>query len=50
MKTAKDIMTTDVLTFTPEMDVVAAAKILIERKINGAPVVQNPVNMTLPAS
>ena len=47
MKTAKDIMTTEVLTFTPEMDVVAAAKILIERKINGAPVVQNPVNMTL---
>lgn len=47
MKTAKDIMTADVLTFTPEMDVVSAAKILIERKINGAPVVRNPVDKTL---
>jgi CBS domain-containing protein len=32
-------MTTDVVTFTPETDVVKAAQILLDRHINGAPVV-----------
>lgn len=36
---ARDIMTTDVVTFTPEMDFVTAAKILLDKRVNGAPVV-----------
>jgi CBS domain-containing protein len=36
---AKDIMTTDCISLTPDTDITAAAKILIENKINGAPVV-----------
>jgi CBS domain-containing protein len=39
MTTVRDIMTTDVITLTPETDVVKAAQILLERHINGAPVV-----------
>jgi CBS domain-containing protein len=39
MLTAKDIMTKDPITFTPEMEVVQAARILVEKRINGAPVV-----------
>jgi CBS domain-containing protein len=39
MTTVKDIMTTDLVTFTPETDVVKAAQILLDRHINGAPVV-----------
>jgi CBS domain-containing protein len=39
MITARDIMTTDVITVTPDMSVVSAAKVLLEKKINGAPVV-----------
>ncbi|MBL8835365.1 MAG: CBS domain-containing protein [Alphaproteobacteria bacterium] len=35
---AKDIMTTDVVTFTPDMTVVAAAGQLTARRISGAPV------------
>ena len=39
MLTAKDIMTREVLTFTPDTDIPSAAKLLLEKKINGAPVV-----------
>lgn len=38
MRTAKDIMTRDVVTVTPETDVNAAAKILLEKDFNGLPV------------
>ena len=36
---AKDIMTKDVITVTPDMEIVRAAKILLEKGINGVPVV-----------
>ena len=36
---AKDYMTTDVLTIAPEMDIHAAIKVLVDNKISGAPVV-----------
>lgn len=39
MLTAKDIMTTDVVTLTPEADIATAAKLLLEKHINGVPVV-----------
>jgi CBS-domain-containing membrane protein len=39
MITAQDIMTTDVITLTPEMDFITAAKILLDKRMNGAPVV-----------
>lgn len=39
MLTAKDIMTTDCITLTPETDITSAAKTLLENKINGAPVI-----------
>lgn len=35
----KDIMTTEVITVTPEMDISKAAQILLENHINGTPVV-----------
>ncbi|EGB13572.1 CBS domain containing membrane protein [Pseudodesulfovibrio mercurii] len=38
MLKAKDIMTTECITLTPETDITAAAKVLLEKKINGAPV------------
>lgn len=41
MLTAKDIMTTECITLTPETDISTAVKTLIENKINGAPVVEN---------
>jgi len=39
MTTAKDIMTTTVITLAPQMDIVSAARLLLENHINGAPVV-----------
>ena len=36
---AKDIMTTDLVTLSPGTDVATAVKMLLERRINGAPVV-----------
>ena len=39
MITVQDIMTKDVITVTPDMEIVAAAKILMDHHINGAPVV-----------
>ena len=41
MLTAKDIMTTDCTTFTPETDIVTAARVLLDKSINGAPVVDD---------
>jgi len=39
MKTAKEIMTTQVITVTPELDIKALATLLTENQISGAPVV-----------
>ena len=36
---ANDIMTTEIITVTPEMEIAQAAKLLLENRINGAPVV-----------
>lgn len=41
MLKAKDIMTTECITLTPETDIATAARVLIENKINGAPVVED---------
>lgn len=40
MLSAKDIMSTQVITFTPDTEIVAAARVLLEKRINGAPVVE----------
>lgn len=39
MATVQDIMTRDVITVTPETEITQAARILIEKRINGLPVV-----------
>ncbi len=39
MRTAKDIMTTSVITIRPEADVTEAARLLLDKQINGLPVV-----------
>lgn len=39
MLTAKDIMTTQCITLTPDTDIMTAARTLLEDSINGAPVV-----------
>ncbi|GAB6035513.1 CBS domain-containing protein [Fundidesulfovibrio butyratiphilus] len=39
MLKAKDIMTTEVITLTPETQISQAAKLLLEKRINGCPVV-----------
>jgi CBS domain-containing protein len=39
MLKAKDIMTTAVITVSPDMEIVHAAKILLENRINGVPVI-----------
>jgi len=39
MLKASDIMTPDPVTLSPDCDILAAAKLLLDRKINGAPVV-----------
>ncbi|MDD3310897.1 CBS domain-containing protein [Pseudodesulfovibrio sp.] len=41
MLKAKDIMTTECITFTPETDIRTALKTLLDNKINGAPVVDD---------
>jgi len=41
MLKAKNIMTSDCITLTPETDIATAARTLLENKINGAPVVEN---------
>jgi CBS domain-containing protein len=39
MLSAKDIMTAEVITVAPDMEITAAAKLLLDNRINGAPVV-----------
>ncbi|MDX9788301.1 MAG: CBS domain-containing protein [Desulfobacterales bacterium] len=39
MLTAKDIMTPDIITLSPDLEIGLAAKYLLEKRINGAPVV-----------
>lgn len=39
MLKVKDIMTRDLITVSPEMEIAHAAKILLEKRINGVPVV-----------
>ena len=39
MLTVKDIMTREVIAVSPEMDIANAARLLLERNINGVPVV-----------
>ena len=41
MITAKDIMTRDVITISPETEIAQAAKLLLENRINGVPVVND---------
>jgi len=41
MTTAKDIMTTDVITISPETEIAQAAQLLLENRINGVPVVDD---------
>jgi CBS domain-containing protein len=41
MTVAKDIMSTDLITFLPDTEVTRAAATLLENKINGAPVVDD---------
>ncbi len=39
MRTAQDIMTTEVITINPEADITEAVKILLDKGVNGLPVV-----------
>lgn len=39
MLTARDIMSADIVTFSPDLEIVQAAKILLEKGFNGVPVV-----------
>ena len=41
MLTVNDIMTTQVITLSPETDIVQAARTLLENRINGAPVIDD---------
>ena len=41
MITAKDIMTTDVITISPETEIAQAAQLLLKNRINGVPVVND---------
>jgi CBS domain-containing protein len=41
MITAKQIMTSDVITLSPETDILKAARLLLDKSINGAPVVDD---------
>ncbi|MBW2618592.1 MAG: CBS domain-containing protein [Deltaproteobacteria bacterium] len=41
MKKIKEIMTRELITFTPQTEITQAAKLLLEKRINGAPVVDD---------
>lgn len=41
MLTAKDVMTTELVTVTPETEIAQVAKILLEKRINGVPVLDD---------
>ena len=40
MLKAKDVMTTNPITVTPDMEIINAAKTLLENRINGVPVIE----------
>ena len=40
MLKAKDIMTRDIVTVTPDTEIVDAARLLLERRLNGVPVME----------
>ncbi len=46
MTTARDIMTKDVITLTPETDILQAARVLLDNGINGAPVIDESGRVT----
>ena len=46
MTTARDIMTTEVITLSPETDIIQAARVLLDKGINGAPVVDKSGRLT----
>ncbi len=41
MLKVKDIMTTEIITVSPDTEIVKAAKILLEKRINGLPVIDD---------
>jgi CBS domain-containing protein len=43
--TAKDYMSANLVTFTPEMDILKAISLLIEKRISGGPVVDKQGNL-----
>ncbi|MEE9610296.1 MAG: CBS domain-containing protein [Desulfatiglandales bacterium] len=45
MLKVKDIMTKDLITVSPEMEIAHAAKLLLEKSINGVPVVDRKGNL-----
>ncbi|MEJ2041408.1 MAG: CBS domain-containing protein [Desulfosarcinaceae bacterium] len=45
MTTARDIMTTQVITLTPDMDITRATQILLDNRINGAPVIDDEARL-----
>jgi len=45
MLTVKDIMTKEVITASPEMEITQATKLLLEKRINGVPVVNEAGNV-----
>jgi len=45
MLKAKDIMTKDVITVSPDMEIISAAGILFQHHINGVPVIQSDGKM-----
>ena len=45
MLTVKDIMTTDVVRLSPQTDIGSAANLLLDKRINGVPVVDEQDNM-----
>ncbi len=45
MLTVKDIMTKEVITASPEMEITQATKLLLEKRINGVPVVNEAGNI-----
>ena len=45
MLTAKDVMSTEVITTSPDTDISQAARLLLERHINGIPVVDSEMRV-----
>jgi CBS domain-containing protein len=45
MLTAKDIMSKNIISISPESEIVQAAKLLLEKRVNGLPVVDDAGNL-----